>query len=173
MTHSAPINCCLHLKGRNLNQLPARGVLEEWRYILKKRLSLIKCSYKYTIFQFWGLSYKKSWYVANEKLYLKFSTPSWPWFRPSSVPPSPVVSHRGIATPVNHVPTSSHRDEPNTQPPGISIYSLIWGSLIWDKREQLAQMAFPTIASLCPPITTTKGEGFYVELFLICAFTLE
>ena len=26
-------------------------------------------------------------------------------------------------------------------------------------------MAFPTIASSCPPINTTKGEGFYVELF--------
>ena len=34
-------------------------------------------------------------------------------------------------------------------------------------------MAFPTIASLCLPITTTKEEGFYVELFFICAFPLE
>ena len=29
------------------------------------------------------------------------------------------------------------------------------------------------IASLCLPITTTKEEGFYVELFLMCAFHLE
>ena len=34
-------------------------------------------------------------------------------------------------------------------------------------------MAFPTIASLGLPITTTKEEGFYVKLFLICAFPLE
>ena len=27
-------------------------------------------------------------------------------------------------------------------------------------------MAFPTIATLIPPITTTKGGGFYVEHFL-------
>ena len=34
-------------------------------------------------------------------------------------------------------------------------------------------MAFPTILSLVPSISTRKGEGFYVELFLICAFPLE
>ena len=48
----------------------------------------------------------------------------------------------------------------------IGVFNLV-------KREQLAQTALPTIASLCPLITTTKGEGFYVELFLICAFPLE
>ena len=45
--------------------------------------------------------------------------------------------------------------------------------LIWYKREQLAQTAFSTIASLYPPITITKREGFYVELFLISAFPFE
>ena len=30
-----------------------------------------------------------------------------------------------------------------------------------DKRERLAQMAFSTIAFFCPPVTTTKGEGFF------------
>ena len=55
----------------------------------------------------------------------------------------------------------------------MEIYLLIWESLIWDKQEQLALVAFPTIASLCPPITTTKGEGFYVELFFVSAFPME
>ena len=32
--------------------------------------------------------------------------------------------------------------------------------------------AFPTIATLMHPITTTNGEGFYVELFWIHAFPL-
>ena len=40
------------------------------------------------------------------------------------------------------------------------------GSLIWYKQEQLAQTAFSTIAYLFPPISTTKGEGFYVEPFV-------
>ena len=46
------------------------------------------------------------------------------------------------------------------------------GSLIWYKQEQLAQTAFSTIAYLFPPISTTKGEGFYVKLFLIRASPL-
>ena len=33
------------------------------------------------------------------------------------------------------------------------------------KREQLAQRASPAIATLVSPITTTKQQGFYVELF--------
>ena len=33
-------------------------------------------------------------------------------------------------------------------------------------------MAFPIIATQITPITSTKGEGFYVELFLRCAFPL-
>ena len=37
---------------------------------------------------------------------------------------------------------------------------------LW-KRERPAQMAFPKIATLMPPVTTIKGEGFYVEPFLI------
>ena len=41
------------------------------------------------------------------------------------------------------------------------------------KRELFAWTAFPIIATLIPPITTTKEEGFYVELFLIRAFPLE
>ena len=34
------------------------------------------------------------------------------------------------------------------------------------KREQLAQRASQAIATLVSPISTTKGQGFYVELFL-------
>ena len=41
------------------------------------------------------------------------------------------------------------------------------------KRERSTQLDFPTNISLMPPISTWKGEGFYVELFLICAFLLE
>ena len=48
----------------------------------------------------------------------------------------------------------------------IGVFNLV-------KREQLAHTALPTFASLCPLITTTKGEGFYVELFLTFAFPLE
>ena len=33
------------------------------------------------------------------------------------------------------------------------------------KRDRLAQMAFLTIATWMLPITTTKGQGFHVELF--------
>ena len=33
------------------------------------------------------------------------------------------------------------------------------------ERDRLAQMAFPIIATLMFPITTTKWQGFYVELF--------
>ena len=43
---------------------------------------------------------------------------------------------------------------------------------LW-KRERSTQLDFPTNISLMPPISTWKGEGFYVELFLICAFLLE
>ena len=43
---------------------------------------------------------------------------------------------------------------------------------LW-KRERPAQMALPPIVTSMPPGTTIKGEGFYVELFLIRAFPLE
>ena len=43
---------------------------------------------------------------------------------------------------------------------------------LW-KRERSTQLDFPTNISLMPPISTWKGEGFYLELFLICAFLLE
>ena len=33
-------------------------------------------------------------------------------------------------------------------------------SFIWDKRDQLAQMAFPTIATLNPPSLLIKGKVF-------------
>ena len=52
----------------------------------------------------------------------------------------------------------------------ISIYLLTWESLIW---EWLTKMAFPIIATLILPITSTKGGGFYVEFFLKCAFPME
>ena len=62
----------------------------------------------------------------------------------------------------------------NTKALANVIYLLTYmESLIWYKREQLAQVAFPTIASSCPPIDTTKREGFYVKLFLIRAYPLE
>ena len=35
-----------------------------------------------------------------------------------------------------------------------------------NKRERLAKRASPAIATLASPITTTKRQGFYVELFL-------
>ena len=38
-------------------------------------------------------------------------------------------------------------------------------SLVWYKRERLAQMDFPTIATMLPLITTTKGGGFYIKVF--------
>ena len=41
------------------------------------------------------------------------------------------------------------------------------------KRDRFAQVVFLTIATFSPPITATKGQGFYVELFLIRAFPLE
>ena len=41
------------------------------------------------------------------------------------------------------------------------------------KREWPAQLDCLTNISLVPPISTWKEEGFYVELFLICAFLLE
>ena len=34
------------------------------------------------------------------------------------------------------------------------------------KRERLAQRASQAIATLVSPISTTKEQGFYVELFL-------
>ena len=47
----------------------------------------------------------------------------------------------------------------------IGFRNTVPTSFAWDKRDRLAQMAFPTIATLMPPITSTKGQGFYVELF--------
>ena len=46
------------------------------------------------------------------------------------------------------------------------IYYLIGESYIWCIRRQLAQRAFPTIATFVPPISSTKWQGSYVELFL-------
>ena len=43
---------------------------------------------------------------------------------------------------------------------------------LW-KREWPAQMAFPPIVTSMLLITTFKGDGFYVELFLFHAFPLE
>ena len=53
----------------------------------------------------------------------------------------------------------------------IYFYYFIWESLVWYKREQLAQMAFPIIATLITPITTTKWGG--VKLFWLCTFPFE
>ena len=43
----------------------------------------------------------------------------------------------------------------------------LYGSLRFGTNERvLLRRRYPTIASLCAPITTTKGEGYYVEFFL-------
>ena len=47
----------------------------------------------------------------------------------------------------------------------MGVFGLVY------KREQLAQMAYPIIATLTLIITTTKGGGFYFEFFCLC--TLE
>ena len=46
----------------------------------------------------------------------------------------------------------------------------LYGSLRFGTNERvLLRWRYPTIGSLCPPITTTKGEGYYVEFFFnIC-----
>ena len=42
------------------------------------------------------------------------------------------------------------------------------------KCDRLPQMAFPTIATLMPPVTTTKSQGFNLNSsFFIRAFPLE
>ena len=42
----------------------------------------------------------------------------------------------------------------------------LYGSLWFGTNERvLLRRRYPTIASLCVPITTTKGEGYYVEFF--------
>ena len=42
----------------------------------------------------------------------------------------------------------------------------LYGSLWFGTNERvLLRWRYPTIGSLCPPITTTKGEGYYVEFF--------
>ena len=40
------------------------------------------------------------------------------------------------------------------------------------KRERPARLDFPTNISLVPPMSTWKGEGFYVELSLICPLNI-
>ena len=37
--------------------------------------------------------------------------------------------------------------------------------MIWNKRNRVAQMAFPTIAILIPHITKTKEQGFLHRAF--------
>ena len=42
----------------------------------------------------------------------------------------------------------------------------LYGSLRFGRNERvLLRRRYRTIASLCAPITTTKGEGYYVEFF--------
>ena len=57
----------------------------------------------------------------------------------------------------------------------IEVKSLIlyFCSCFLTSESSLLGRLFQTIAALCLPITTTKEEGFYVKLFLICAFPLE
>ena len=43
----------------------------------------------------------------------------------------------------------------------------LYGSLCFGTNERiLFRRRYPTIRSLCVPITTTNGEGYYVEFFL-------
>ena len=50
---------------------------------------------------------------------------------------------------------------------GINYLSTnLYGSLRFGTNERvLLRWRYPTIASLCAPITTTKGEGYYVKFF--------
>ena len=49
----------------------------------------------------------------------------------------------------------------------IIISTNLYGSLWFGTNERvLLRRRYPTIASLCAPITTTKGEGYYVKFFL-------
>ena len=45
----------------------------------------------------------------------------------------------------------------------VIISDIMFMYLIWDKPVQLAEMAFPTITTLMPFITSTKEPGIYVK----------
>ena len=48
-----------------------------------------------------------------------------------------------------------------------NIYINLYGNLWFGTNERvLLRRRYPTIGSLRAPITTTKGEGYYVEFFL-------
>ena len=50
----------------------------------------------------------------------------------------------------------------------------LYGSLRFGTNERvLLRRPYPTIGYLCVPITTTYGEGYYVELFLLSACPME
>ena len=54
------------------------------------------------------------------------------------------------------------------------ISTNLYGSLWFGTNDRvLLRRRCPTIKSSVPPVTTTKGEGYYVEFFLIHAFPLE
>ena len=49
----------------------------------------------------------------------------------------------------------------------ISSSTNLYGSLWFGTNERvLLRRRYPTIGSLCAPIATFKGEGYYVEFFL-------
>ena len=56
------------------------------------------------------------------------------------------------------------------RPQSTNLYGSLW---FGTNEKVLLRRRYPTIASFCPPITTTKGEGYYVEFFFIRAFPLE
>ena len=83
---------------------------------------------------------------------------------------SPIVESRSLPNP----PISTRT------PSGVALLLVLWEKQtslnsikqlrLKDpryKRDRLAQMAFLTIETLVPPMTTTQGQGFYIEIFLI------
>ena len=46
-----------------------------------------------------------------------------------------------------------------------TLYGNLWFGI---NERVLLRRRYPTIGSLCAPITTIKGEGYYVEFFYTC-----
>ena len=84
---------------------------------------------------------------------------------------------QGPTTPISPSKTRSktYRMLTSKKPDVVSlnyIKQLGLKDALW-KREQLAQMTLPLIVTLMPAGNTIKGEGFYVNLFLIRPLHME
>ena len=114
-----------------------------WWVLLPVVLSLILVTYKVKDLWF-GIRTKRTFCQSTGKIHLTVKNPMW------------LIVWMHLVHILN-----------------LTIYLLtnisLWFGTI-NESSQLAQTAFPIIASLC--ITTIKG-GFYVELFWIRAFPLE